>query len=472
MSWRIAWLLIAQTIGLGLGLWLRARNHPDAGFWMLAATLVLTCAWLVWDNLLGVRILRWMQKDILAQRPWAYNLWREVADAATVQQRKQLHETRLAEEKLAAFLDAIQALPIGVVLLDGVGRMEWFNLIAAEHLGFNNPQDLQQHIIHLVRDPQFVQYWLQPHSGNNAGVIIYGRKHSAQSPVKLAMQYFHFGDGKRLLLSRDVTALEQADRMRRDFVSNVSHEIRTPLTVLSGFVETLQSIPLDKEQASHYLALMAEQAQRMQTLVNDLLALSRLEGNQPLDHSEHIAVANLLDQCLLDAQALSRVLGNSHEPMHRITLKSSISPELQIQGSYTELRSAVSNLLSNAVRYTPAGGEIELQAQLEPEGNLRISVCDTGPGIPTEHLARVTERFYRIDKSRSRETGGTGLGLAIVKHVAQRHGATLDIQSKVGQGSCFSLLFPTQRLLMEEGADHHGLLTLRAFGSTSESRKT
>ncbi|MDO4795601.1 MAG: phosphate regulon sensor histidine kinase PhoR [Brachymonas sp.] len=449
-------LFTAQALALGAGLLLRQQGHADAAFWLLLAAVLGTGVWIARDAMLGTRLLRWVQKGDLSSPPRLPQSWQDLADAAAAVQRKQMRKTTLVQEKLKAFLDAIQALPIGVVLLDEQGHMEWFNLIAAEHFGFNDPQDLNQQIAHLVRDPQFVGYWLR--NPNEQGVTIHGRKHTAQRPVKVSVQTFAFGEGKRLLLSRDVTLLEQTDRVRRDFVSNVSHEIRTPLTVLVGFVETLQSLPLNEAERQRYLHLMADQAQRMQLLVDDLLMLSRLEGSPPPDTSEHVALNTLLQQCVRDAQSLSRVLGHSTngpsqpQATHHITLNNQLDAALHIMGSHGELRSAISNLLSNAVRYTPAGGHIALQATQTDTGSLRIAVTDTGPGIAREHLARITERFYRVDKSRSRESGGTGLGLAIVKHVAQRHQAALEIDSKVGHGSCFALVFPPQRLLREPGA--------------------
>lgn len=444
MNWKITWLLIAQTIGLGLGLMLHRRGHGDAAFWVLALALLALGVWIVLDYILGLRVLRWLQKSDLRTPPPAGNLWHDFTDAALAIQHRHTQEITQAQKRLTAFLDAIQALPIGVVLLNDLGRMEWFNLIAAEHFGFSNPRDLQQHIIHLVRDPQFVNYWLR--TGSEQGVTIHGRNHTLHHPVRLSVQFFGFGDGKRLLLSHDVTLQEQTDRMRRDFVSNVSHEIRTPLTVLSGFVETLQNIPLDADQTRRYLNLMAEQTQRMQVLVDDLLTLSRLEGTAAPNANEPVDVPGLLQQCLHDAQSLSRILDGGQDAVHRFTIDCRIGTNQRLIGNRSELHSAIGNLLGNAVRYTPAGGNISVEAAPTPEGGLRIAVCDTGPGIAREHIPRLTERFYRVDRSRSRETGGTGLGLAIVKHIAQRHGATLEINSEVGRGSCFALVFAAQRL--------------------------
>lgn len=471
MSWRIAWLFITQTIGVGMGLWLKQRNHPDAAFFTLCGVLLATALWLLWDNWQGLRTLRWLERGQLRhQRPRIFGLWAEVANAATAIQRKQERKTTQAQDRLDALLDALQAAPVGVVLVNELGHIAWFNQIAAEHFGFNNPQDIEQHIINLVRDPQFVQYWMQPQCDTD--VTIYGRRHTAQRPVKISTRFFSFGKGKRLLLSLDVTAVEQAEYMRRDFVANVSHEIRTPLTVLAGFVETLQTLPLAEQETSRYLALMAEQAQRMQVLVEDLLTLSRLEDSPLPDISERVNVHHLIEQGVNDAQALSRVLGNEQNPAHHISATITAAPDLHINGSRSELRSALGNLLSNAVRYTPAGGSIHVLAETRKDGSLHISVQDTGPGIPREHLPRITERFYRADKSRSRETGGTGLGLAIVKHIAQRHNAMLDIESQLGQGSAFTLVFAAAQLAGAENtasAPEHSRIAAAANQAVEKS---
>jgi two-component system phosphate regulon sensor histidine kinase PhoR len=249
-----------------------------------------------------------------------------------------------------------------------------------------------------------------------------------------------YGEGRQLLLSRDITALEQAEAMRRDFVANVSHEIRTPLTVLSGFVETLQTLELDRQASARYLDLMAQQAQRMQTLVSDLLTLSRLEGAPLPGHGEWVSVDAMLDVLSEEGPALSQALGVSH------SFRFERGFHGEVAASERELRSALTNLLSNAVRYTPTGGAVTVAAVLTPDDRLVFSVTDTGPGIAPEHLPRLTERFYRVDQSRSRDTGGTGLGLAIVKHVAQRHDALLQVDSVPGHGSSFSISFPALRV--------------------------
>jgi two-component system phosphate regulon sensor histidine kinase PhoR len=247
-----------------------------------------------------------------------------------------------------------------------------------------------------------------------------------------------------LLLSRDVTALQQAEAMRRDFVANVSHEIRTPLTVLGGFVETLQTLSLTEPERERYLGMMALQAQRMQTLVNDLLTLSRLEGSPPPGLADWLSMPLLMAQLEREARALLAVLAD--KTGRELTLVFDSQCQCELSGSSSELLSATSNLVSNAVRYTPPNGEVHVCVAPLQDGSVEFSVRDTGPGIAPEHIPRLTERFYRVDRSRSRDTGGTGLGLAIVKHVAQRHGAELTIASTPGQGSRFSIIFPVERV--------------------------
>jgi two-component system phosphate regulon sensor histidine kinase PhoR len=259
--------------------------------------------------------------------------------------------------------------------------------------------------------------------------------------VRLSVHLHAYGNHRKLLLSRDITSLELAEAMRRDFVANVSHEIRTPLTVLSGFIETLQTLPIKDAERMRYLGLMAQQSQRMQTLVNDLLTLSRLEGSPFPDTSDWVTTSALLAQCEQEARALSAVLASSG---HRLEFET--GPPCELAGVQNELLSAMSNLVTNAVRYTPQAGQIKVSWRVLEDGRGEFQVLDSGPGIAAEHIPRLTERFYRIDRSRSRETGGTGLGLAIVKHVTQRHGAELRIESQPGQGSRFSIIFPAKRM--------------------------
>lgn len=401
--------------------------------------LLLGVFWCMWQ---GSRLERWLKQPLPDALSKLHGPWRELGERAYRQLRLREQQASLQEQRLQDFLSAIQASPNGVVLLDGEGKIEWMNQTACDHLGLQMPRDLQQHIVHLVRAPAFTKYFAQDEHDKE---IQFDAPGTAWGKTRhLSLHLHHYGQGKELMLTRDVTALVLADAMRRDFVANVSHEIRTPLTVLAGFVETLQSLPLDATETARYLELMSVQASRMQTLVADLLTLSQLEGSPALGHQDLVEMLPLLDQIESDAQSLSAVQAHSETPVHRLVFEPS---EVQlVLGSRHELLSAFSNLVSNAVRYTPEGGEVRVQVRRTPEGGMTFSVQDTGPGIAPEHLPRLSERFYRVDRSRSRETGGTGLGLAITKHVIQRHGGSLQIESQLGKGSTFSLYLPAARV--------------------------
>jgi two-component system phosphate regulon sensor histidine kinase PhoR len=432
MAWRFLGFLLCQLGGGLLGWWLGRESAALVG--LVAGAF----AWLAADSVRAAAVLRWLREGNQGAAPAMRGPWGEVADRVQRALRMRESQATDAQRRLQDFLAAIQQSPNGVVLLDAQGRIEWCNQTAADQFGFDLKRDLMQQVTNLIRDPSFTAYY---HGSSHAReVVIPGSRSTPSLPVKLSLYLHPYGGGRRLLLSRDVTALEQAEVMRRDFVANVSHEIRTPLTVLAGFVETLQNLPLEANERIRYLDLMAQQARRMQTLVGDLLTLSRLEGSPLPGTGEWTPVALLLAQCEQDARALSVALGKSHE------LRFDRPAGHELAGAPGELASALLNLVSNAVRYTPAGGSIEVAWRMLPDGRGEFSVRDTGPGIAPEHIPRLTERFYRVDRSRSRETGGTGLGLAIVKHVAQRHGAELAIESRPGAGSTFAIRFPASRL--------------------------
>jgi len=427
----IGFVLCLLAGGLA-GWWVGQQDGAELG---LAAGGI---AWFALDTVRALRVLRWLKRGEARELTAVRGLWGEAADRmrrALLQRERQAVE---ASDRLQEFLAAIQGSPNGVVLLDVRGRIEWCNDTAAAQFGLDRERDLQQHILNLVREPDFSAYY---HGKNyTSDVVLAAPGSSPARPLKLAVRLHRYGEGRLLLLSRDVTALEQAELMRRDFVANVSHEIRTPLTVLAGFVETLQSLDLAEPERKRYLQMMAQQAQRMQTLVSDLLTLSRLEGSPLPGAGEWIEVRQLMAQCEQEAHSLVGALGK------KLELNFLPPPAASIGGLPGELMSALSNLVSNAVRYTPSGGTIEVRARLVPAGRIEFAVRDTGPGIAAEHLPRLTERFYRVDRSRSRETGGTGLGLAIVKHVVQRHGGELHIDSKPGVGSTFAIEFPAGRV--------------------------
>ena len=438
---RISGFVAFQLFGAGLG-WFLGLVGPGRLTDTLLGALGGAALWLLLDTTRAARALHWLRPERPDAPPMQWGVWGEVLERAQRLLRAQSRTIEEGENRLHDFLAALQASPNGVMLLDKLSRIEWCNQMAAAHFGLDAQRDLQQNMVNLVRDPAFAAYL----AGRtfDQELLMAGRESTLTRPVRLSVQLYPYGGGRLLLLSRDVTAVEQAEAMRRDFVANVSHEIRTPLTVLAGFVETLQTLELEPPERDSYLALMAQQSQRMQTLVNDLLMLSRLEGSPAPGVDSWSTVPTLMGQLEQDAHALTAVVNAGEPQMHDLHFACSFNGE--IAGVATELHSAMGNLVSNAIRYTPPGGRIGVSFRQLPDGSGEFEVVDTGPGIAPEHIPRLTERFYRIDRSRSRETGGTGLGLAIVKHVAQRHGAHLVIESKVGQGARFRLTFPASRL--------------------------
>ncbi|TSE27420.1 Phosphate regulon sensor protein PhoR [Tepidimonas sediminis] len=433
--WRRTLGLTGCSIGGAALVWLVL---PGRGLGWLGA-VAGALAWQAWDQRRWRAVLQWLREPSAATMPELGGAWGELLARVRRSLKAANRKARKAQARLQEFLAAIQASPNGVVLLSKQGTIEWCNLMAGEHLGFDAKRDLGQRIRNLVRDPAFIHYLNQ--RDFSQPVEIDGRHARPGHPQRIAVQIFPYAKGRRLLLTRDVTSIELAEAMRRDFVANVSHEIRSPLTVINGFIETLQTLEVDEAQRRHFLDLMAQQARRMQALVDDLLTLSRLEGSPAPDASHWVEVPELVDEVAAQARALAQVLHGGRQ-----TLTVHEGPPLQVAGAHAELASALGNLVSNAVRYTPADGHIELGWNLLTDGGLEFYVRDDGPGIAPEHLPRLTERFYRVDRSRSRDTGGTGLGLAIVKHVAQRHGGQLLIDSKPGQGSTFRLRLPPARV--------------------------
>jgi two-component system phosphate regulon sensor histidine kinase PhoR len=426
------WLAL---VALPVWIWL------DAVAALLAASAYLVLHVLIQDWKF-TRFQNWLNSTYLQANPAWSGAWLDVATRIQRQQLLAENSSKLHERRLQDFLLAIQASPNGVILLDDEARIDWCNDTAASHLGLDVKKDRLQHIVHLVRDPLFTRYFAQ--ENHPSEVLIDGRSTSVSNLRKLSVQLHKYGDGRLLLLSRDVTEVVKAEAMRRDFVANVSHEIRTPLTVLGGFVETLQSVPLDANDIQKYLHLMAIQSDRMQSLVADLLTLSQLEVSQSPNGQDYVSLPDLINQVISEANALTSLIADQFSGQkHELIFDQ--APCHYVMGSKSELFSALSNLVSNAIRYTPLGGLVHLSFS-QTDDRLTISVKDTGPGIASEHLPRLTERFYRIDQSRSRETGGTGLGLAITKHVMQRHGGELQIQSELGKGSTFNLIFPASRI--------------------------
>jgi two-component system, OmpR family, phosphate regulon sensor histidine kinase PhoR len=375
------------------------------------------------------RLAAWLKSLKLDDVPGSFLLWQEVFDRIYDQVRMQHKRKKQLATTLERFLSAAEALPDGVVMLDEHDRIEWCNPAAASHLGLNRRADIGQQITNLVRYASLREYLREEDFSHPLQL----RVARPQEQV-LTIQLVPFDSTRK---SRDITQLDRVQTVHRDFVANVSHELRTPLTVVGGFLETMLDMPdTDPETRARHLQLMYEQTGRMQRLVDDLLTLSRLESGQQIKEEE------------VDMQALLRSLHDEAQGLSqgRHEIRLAVPARVRLIGNRDELQSACGNLVSNAIRYTPVGGAITLKWEVR-DGHPVFAVEDTGIGIAPDHIPRLTERFYRVDRGRSRATGGTGLGLAIVKHILQRHQARLLITSRLGEGSEFAVHFPAERVL-------------------------
>lgn len=429
MSLPVVNALVYTLVALALALVAALLVSAEVGWVVFTLGLLLQ---------LGYHLRQWTLLEAWSRQPAPENelggsgVWYEPFSRLYRHERELRQQIAHWQSELARFGAAGQALTFGIVATSQGERIEWLNRAAEQLLGLDQRADLGQPITHLIRQPAFVAYL---EAGDFAQPLKLRSERAGERVV--AVRVVDYGEGRRLIQITDVTQAERLDQTRRDFVANVSHELRTPLTVLSGFVETLQELELDAAERRRYQDLMAEQSLRMQRIVQDLLSLSTLESAPPPPETERIDVAALLDKLKRDAEALSG-------GRHAISLE--IASGGDILGAEGEIASALGNLVSNAVRYTPEGGTIRLHWQSGPAG-AEFAVVDSGIGIEAADIPRLTERFYRVDRGRSRETGGTGLGLAIVKHALGRHQATLEITSQLGQGSRFAARFPAARVV-------------------------
>lgn len=424
--WRNALSFLLFMVFVSLFLWAAAGALPA----VIAFGVLLLLRWYFHVRNLA-KLGYWLESPEARNVPEGEGPWEDIF----ARLNKMVREHRKERTKRAAALHdlelATSALPEGVVSLDKTDHIEWCNPHAEEYLGLDSSRDLGQQITYLVRQPEFVEYLADKKF--TEPLILRGTR---KDDSVLSCKFVPYSGSKKLLVIRDVTHFERIETMRRDFVANVSHELRTPLTVVNGFVETLQDMPsLDNDMARRALPMMGEQTLRMTHLVGDLLTLSKLEDRMNVLKEEELDVPVMLPGCYEIGKVLSA-------GQHNLQLE--ILSDSKLLGCAEELRSAFGNLLSNAIRYTPTGGDIVMRWQVL-DGQPIFSVQDSGIGIPQQLIPRLTERFYRVDSSRSRATGGTGLGLAIVKHIANRHQARLDITSEEGKGSTFSIVFPEAR---------------------------
>lgn len=416
--WRISGLALAALI-IGL-----LSGH------LLLILFLTTSGYLIWHLIYLFRLEYWLRLGGVAQPPKGRGIWNEIYyHIHRIRQRNRKQKRKLADV-INRYRESTAAMPDATVILGENGEIDWFNEAAARLLGLNSPHDIGQRIINLVRHPDFIKYMEEAY---------YTRALEFPSPVNerivLELNIVPYGKDQRLLIARDISRIKRLEQIRGDFVANVSHELRTPLTVLNGFLETMSDSGDNEyiKQWKRSLHLMHQQTSRMQHIVDDLLLLSRLETDEKKQARESVSVPAMLAAMREEAITLSG------DQTHDIRLTA--DPRLWLLGNEKELHSAFSNLIANAVRYTPAKGIISLRWYADESG-AHFEVKDTGIGIAPQHISRVTERFYRVDIGRSRETGGTGLGLAIVKHALERHNANLRIESKLNIGSTFTCDFP------------------------------
>jgi two-component system, OmpR family, phosphate regulon sensor histidine kinase PhoR len=433
-AWRmLAWLggllLLALTIGLIVG---------EVGVALAIALALWTTAY-IWRLL---RFDRWLTHRRAQEPPDYDGVWGDIiATVSRIDRRKQFHKQRVVG-LLRELRRLTTAMPDGAVLLNSENEIVWFNQRAAQWLKLKRKRDFGIRIENLLRHPDFIDYLQRAQGGTavedppvvpmpgepNRWVSVY-LVHTREAP-------------QRLLIVRDLTHQVLLETMRKEFVANASHELRSPLTVVSGYLDTLGDDTQLEESWREPVNEMRRQAERMRSIIDDLLELSRLEGARDVAGDEPVDIAGLLSVLRKDVLSL---------PEHPKTVSLSLDSTAKLRGSERELSSVFSNLVTNAVKYTPPDGEIAIRWWVDKEGG-HVSVRDTGIGIAPEHIPRLTERFYRVDAGRARAMGGSGLGLAIVKHALQRHGAHLSVESVVGQGSTFVCHFPLARVVAERPA--------------------
>jgi two-component system phosphate regulon sensor histidine kinase PhoR len=421
--------ICAVVVGLGLG-WL--FGYVAAGLAAALAVLLLLQyrgAWRMHQEIQGADARGARERGILG----------DIESRLTRLQYQARKRKRRLGKIAKRYQQAAEANPDGSIIIDRDGSIEWLNRAAARLLALRQGQDHGQPIVNFIRNPGFSE-WLEDDQAEQTLEL----DSPSESSPRLLLRVVPYGGSKRILMVRDITRLHQLEQMRRDFVANVSHELRSPLTVVVGYLESMADDKRLPEAFSRPVELMANQSERMTRIVEDLLRLSRIESDPQAAAHHPVNMADLTDALLRDAE---RIGSGQHVIEHHV------ERSLLLLGDYNEIYSALSNLVFNAVQYTPKGGTITLKwLPDEEEKGARFEVQDTGEGIDAHHLPRLTERFYRVGKARSRELGGTGLGLAIVKHVLMRHDAHLQVSSELGKGSVFASVFPASRVCRELGS--------------------
>lgn len=430
---RLSWKGLALELALfclpGLLLGLLFGGLP---WWLLASVLVA----LGWNYYNQLRLSYWLWLDRSMTPPTGRWSWEPLFYGLYQMQLRNRRRRRELALLIKRFRSGAESLPDAVVLTTEEGIIFWCNGLAQHLLGLRWPEDNGQNILNLLRYPEFTRYLQEPQFNRPLTLVLNNGHH-------VEFRAMPYSEGQLLMVARDVTQMRQLEGARRNFFANVSHELRTPLTVLQGYLEMMGEQTLEEPLRSKALHTMQAQGRRMEGLVNQLLTLSKIEAAPPPDMQERVDIPRMLRMLQPEAQTLS-------SGQHQIEFR--INDTLKVYGNEEQLRSAFSNLVYNAVNHTPPGTRIEVSWQRTAQG-AQFQVSDNGPGIAAEHLPRLTERFYRVDKARSRQTGGSGLGLAIVKHALNHHDSRLEILSEPGEGARFMFTLP-KRLIVPDTLTH------------------
>ncbi len=404
-------------------------------WWLLAAVSGM----LFWHFLNLMRLSHWLWVDRSMTPPVGRGSWEPLFYGLYQMQLRNRRRRRELGNLIKRFRSGAESLPDAVVLTTEEGTIFWCNGLAQQYLSLRWPEDNGQNILNLLRYPEFSRYIRQRDFARSLTVVLNNQRH-------MEFRVMSYSEGQWLMVARDVTQMHQLEGARRNFFANASHELRTPLTVLQGYLEMMDDETMNPRTRSKALKTMQEQTRRMDGLVRQLLTLSRIEAAPALDLTEQVDIPAMLHLLQREAAALSQ---GQH------TIDFHIDSTLRVFGNDEQLRSAISNLVYNAVNHTPEGTHISISWRRTRQG-AELKVCDNGPGIDAEHLPRLTERFYRVDKARSRATGGSGLGLAIVKHALTHHHSRLEISSQPQQETCFSFLLSPRFIVPDETQNRAG----------------
>lgn len=399
--------------------------------------------YIVWQLRITNNLLNWMRRGKFIKEPQTPGLIEAIARQYNDLKARHKKRKKQLSKYLKRFRETTQALPDAIVVLGEHDEIEWVNEKAEQYLGIYNNRDKGQRLINLIRHPDLVKFIKESDRSAEKTEMRLQLVSPVNKEMHLELRLVFFGKTDKLLMARDITKIYRINRMRKDFIANASHELRSPLTVISGYLESFEDelSADDSEQDTQRVLQMRKQTERMRQLIEDLLKLSSLETTEELGNTETVRIPGIVRNIVEEAMAIS-----SHDSQ---TISLDLDENLWLEGDRNQIYSAISNIINNAVQHTPAGGKIWVR-WFEQEGEGIFEVQDTGEGISSEHIPRITERFYRVDRGRSRQKGGTGLGLAIVKHILANHKSKLEIESKLGEGSLFRFRFPKSLIIHKD----------------------